>query len=108
MTEQKDVADIFGQLFETQESGDEGLLKIASQYSLQMSGYQIKGMLMLKLCGIIMNEQEPEKTIPGWLAEQFKTLKQYNKSAPFVMRSLDSISLRKFIGENTFKVNVDK
>jgi len=40
--------------------------------------------------------------------ERWLELKQYNNSDMFVMRALDSISLRKFIGENAFKVNIEK
>lgn len=109
ITENKrDVADVFGQLFQSQDSGDEGLLKIASAYSLQIPGDQLKGILLLKTCALYLDQEIPDKTIPGWVAQSWLELKQYNQSAPFIMRALDSIALRKFIGENSTKINVEK
>lgn len=104
----KDVADVFGDLFQQTDTGDEGLLKIASGYSLQTSADQIKGILLLEICAMLMQPEMPENTIPGWFAKRWLHLKQFNQSAPFVMRALDSISLRKFLGENAIKVNVEK
>ena len=40
--------------------------------------------------------------------DRWLELKQYNNSDAFVMKALEFISLRKFLNENSLKVNIDK
>ncbi len=116
------LEDAFGKLFKSSVSGtgEEELLRIASNYSLQITAKQIKCLLYLehkaKMFEALANATEgPEKVkylyIFNYLHEfvrRWLELKEHNNSDVFVMRALDSISLRKFINENTLKVNIEK
>jgi len=91
-------------------SGEEELLRIASRYSLQISAYQIKALLLMgymarrwRRAGYL-----DDAGILDWLAERWLFLKENNHSDLFIMKALEFISLRKFLNENTFKVNIDK
>lgn len=103
------LEDAFQNLFKTSASGtgEEELLRIASTYSRQITTRQIKSILYIE-----WRAGEAEGLSQTELMRNFVTrwleLKQYNNSDLFVMRALDSISLRKFIGENSFKVNIEK
>lgn len=104
------LEDAFQSLFRTSASGtgEEELLRIASTYSRQITASQIKVILYLEW--LILNENIPatRKTQLRAFVDRWLELKQYNNSDMFVMRALDSISLRKFIGENAFKINIEK
>lgn len=102
------LEDAFQNLFKTSASGtgEEELLRIASTYSRQITAGQIKTLLFLewtKLYQPLERQIQIQSFINRWLE-----LKQFNNSDMFVMRALDSISLRKFIGENAFKVDIQK
>jgi len=103
------LEDAFQGLFKTSASGtgEEELLRIASKFSMQVTMRQAKVLLYLRWkANTTTNERLKARLnefIAGWLEH-----KQYNNSDVFVMRALDSISLRKFIGENAFKVNIEK
>lgn len=102
------LEDAFQSLFKTSASGtgEEELLRIASTFSLQINPAQIKCLLYIEWVARTMEptkRQQLQTFVDRWLE-----LKQYNGSDMFVMRALDSISLRKFIGENAFKVNIEK
>lgn len=99
-------------LFESGASGtgEEELLRIASDYALQLSARQIRALLRLKWRAAqskAAGRHEEAKMIidfaDGWLL-----LKKNNFSDKFVMRALDAISLRHYIGENAFKVDIRK
>jgi len=108
-TPSANLEDAFQNLFKTSASGtgEEELLRIASTYSRQITARQIKSILYME-----WRASEANGTSPTQLLRDFVTrwleLKQFNNSDMFVMRALDSISLRKFIGENAFKVNIEK
>lgn len=102
------LEDAFQGLFKTSASGtgEEELLRIASTYSRQLSARMIKALSYLHFIIPKLNpvqKRQVEDFIKNWLE-----YKQYNNSDVFVMRALDSISLRKFIGENSFKVDIQK
>lgn len=102
-----DFGQAFGGLFEsTSGTGDEELLRVASTYSRQITGRQMKALLFLRFYCYFIPEEQAERIrdfLNYWLE-----LKQFNNSAQFVMRALDSISLRKFLGENAIKANIEK
>lgn len=112
MSEEKNnninLEDAFQNLFRTSVSGsgEEELLRIASTYSLQLTAGQIRLLLFLEYrsqqiggaTGVLINS-----FVKRWLE-----LKQNNNSDIFVMKALEFISLRKFLGESSFKVNIDK
>lgn len=117
------LEDAFSKLFKSSVSGtgEEELLRIASDYALQINAKQIKCLLYLihwvdKLQ--IMADKVDQPKIKQYYLWQSRTVnefvykwldwKKHNNSDVFVMRALDSISLRKFINENTLKVNIEK
>lgn len=102
------LEDAFQSLFKTSASGtgEEELLRIASTFSMQISARQIKALLYLEWASASQTPEVSKKI--SRFVERWLYLKQFNNSDQFVMRALDSISLRKFIGENAFKVNIEK
>jgi len=98
---------LFTDLFQSSTgTGDEELLRIATNYSRQLSSKQIKCLMFLKFSSNFVSlstQQVLENFIGSWLE-----LKQYNNSDAFVMRALAELSLKKFLGENSIKVNVEK
>ncbi len=94
-------------------SGEEELLRIASNFSLQLYSDQIKCALFCEIMALRLKRhikpkfQEAgeilENFIPRWLK-----LKEQNNSADFVQRCLEFISLRRFLNEQSFKVNIQK
>lgn len=102
------LEDAFQGLFKTSASGsgEEELLRIASNYSRQISGAQMRILLYLEDLAQSLNEKKAKRLqhfLTKWLE-----YKQYNNSDIFVMKALEHISLRKFINENTLKVNIEK
>jgi len=103
------LEDAFQNLFKTSASGtgEEELLRIASRYSMQLTAQQIRVLLWLEYAA---DNKAPLKQgvwirqfVSRWLA-----LKENNNSDVFVMKALEFISLRKFLNENSFKVNIEK
>jgi len=106
------LEDAFQNLFKGSMSGtgEEELLRIASTYSRQISAAQIRCLLYLEQQaalyaaeGRAVESEYLYSFVTRWLE-----LKQYNNSDAFVMRALEFISLRKFLNENSMKVNVQK
>jgi len=90
-------------------TGEEELLRVASKFSLQYSGAQIRILTYLEDLALrykgrnkIMHDR-----IKGFIS-MYCDLKQYNNSDMFVMTALEAISLKKFMGENALRVNVEK
>jgi len=106
--EQKDLEKEFSNIFggSVSATGEEELLRIASKFSRQLSSPQIRALLLLEW--IAPELPEPKKTQITNFVERWLELKQYNHSDVFVMKALEFISLRKFISENTFKINLEK
>jgi hypothetical protein len=102
------LEDAFQSLFKTSASGtgEEELLRIASTFSMQLSTRQMKALLYLEM--LAGQSEEPVKSQLRNFVSRWLELKQHNNSDMFVMRALDAISLRKFVGENAFKVNIEK
>lgn len=91
-------------------TGEEELLRIASKFSLQLSANQIKIISYLEYIAYLCEEKElytQQKQLIQF-SENYKLMKQHNNSEAFVMRALDSISLRKLINENTLKIDIAK
>jgi len=107
--EDVNLEDAFQGLFKTSASGtgEEELLRIASTYSRQLSARQIKAILYLEWQAGV-RDNKPYVDLVRFFIDRWLELKQFNNSDMFVMRALDSISLRKFIGENAFKINIEK
>lgn len=118
---QVNLEDAFSNIFKQSVSGtgEEELLRIASDYALQISAAQIKCLIYLKYRAeqfLALAKRQPKYAAfyqwqAGYLSafvDKWLDLKKHNNSDIFVMRALDSISLRKFINENTLKVNIEK
>jgi len=105
---EKNLEDAFGGLFGTSTSGtgEEELLRIASTYSRQFSAKQIKVLLYLEWHHT--RYPEPMKKRIRAFIDEYLRLKQYNNSDGFVMKALEHISLRRFLNENSMKVNIEK
>jgi len=102
------IEESFGNLFKTSASGtgEEELLRIASTYSRQFSAKQIRVLLYLEWCA---PSYPPEQRLQiRRFIDKYLELKQYNNSDGFVMKALEFIALRKFIGDNAFKINIEK
>lgn len=108
MNDKKSLEQAVQNIFKTSVSGsgEEEMLRIASTYSLQISAQQLKLLIYLQVRSQDLKPSEKEKMLI--FLKKYLELKTYNSSAAFVMRALESISLRKFINENTMKVNVQK
>ena len=117
------LEDAFGQLFKSSVSGtgEEELLRIASDYALQITAKQVRLLMFLLHRAdyfslraeyasdlAIKKQCEYATRYLRNFVEKWLELKKHNNSDAFVMRALDSISLRKFINENTLKVNIEK
>ena len=86
------------------------LLRIASEFSLQLTGDQIKGLLMIDIlafycekAGLVDRVNQLRSFIKNYL--EFKSK---NNSYKFILSAMREISLSRFINENTTKVNVEK
>jgi len=109
--EKKDLEQAFAALFKNSASGsgEEELLRVASDYALQLNAEQIK--ILLYMEGIALSVRESSK----WRYDRIITfihryleLKKHNQSDVFIMASLREISLRRYLNESSFKVNIDK
>jgi len=102
------LEDAFQDLFKTSASGsgEEELLRIASKHAMQLSAAQIKVLLYLEWQAPIY--PEPYRSQITTFIHRYIDLKQNNNSDIFVMKALEHISLRKFINENSMKVNIEK
>jgi len=100
--------EVFQNLFGASASGtgEEELLRIAAKFSVQISGRQMR--CLVKIQGHLEQASVKTKTALIAMVAKWFELKQYHNSNIYVMRALDSIALRKFVNENTFKVNVQK
>jgi len=114
-SETNNLEDTFQQLFSSSASstGEEELLRIASAYSRQYSSAQMRVLLYLRQVAnyYLRKESDNAKQSGRDLCEfldRWEELKQYNNSDVFVMKALEHISLRRFINENSVKVNIEK
>lgn len=105
------LEDAFQSLFKgsASGSGEEELLRIASNYSRQLTSPHMKLILWLEDHALAVHGIAPEwtKRVQNFVARWLE-LKQYNHSDVFVMKALEFISLRRFLNENSFKVDIKK
>lgn len=90
-------------------TGEEEMLRIASEFALQLDADQIRAILFVENMGRRLKQILPEEGqfLLDW-AREWKRLKKNNHSDQFINAIMGSISLRKFFNENTFKVNIEK
>ena len=107
--EKKSIEQAVNDLFKggTTGTGEEELLRLASKYSMQLSAQQIKCLLYIKywanMTGDPVQKMTLDEFVQLWLA-----WKEYNNSAGFIMRIIGDISMRRFITEQSFKVDIKK
>lgn len=107
MEENKEnLESIFQNLFQSGETNEEGLLRVASDYSKQYTAEQIKGLILLKFATYYVSKEKSEML--NEIIDNWQKLKQWNNSALFISRIIDSISLRKFITEKSFNIDIKK
>lgn len=106
---EQSAEDLFSGLFGASASGtgEEELLRIASRYSLQITARQVRCLIKLRMHMEKAGEQRSSVILRS-LIEKWLDYQQYHGSMAYIMRALDSVALRKFINENTFKVAVNK
>lgn len=109
MSNEQNLEQAFKNLFKTSSSanGEEELLRITANYTRQISGRQMLCLLALRYYAGILPHPDDRAALTQFI-DQWLEYKQYHNSAPFLMRALDAISLRKLTNENTMKINVDK
>jgi len=110
---QQNLEGLFSDLFKgggTTGTGEEELLRVAAKYSMQLSAAQIKCLLyILHQADILMAEKKFQsaailnKFIVKWLE-----WKEYNNSAGFISHVIGDISMRRFLTEQSFKVDIKK
>jgi len=88
-------------------TGEEELLRVASKFSLQYTGNQIRIMLYLYDVALRYKGASNSERLVAYV-NKYSELKQFNNSDRFVMTALESIALKRFIGENALKINVEK
>lgn len=108
MSEKANLEDSFQNIFKSSSSGtgEEELLRIATDFSSQLTSKQIKAILFLEM--IAYNADTETQAILVRFVDRWLRLKRNNNSDLFVMKALEHISLRKFMTENSMKVDVSK
>jgi len=109
---QERLEEAFSNLFAggTSGTGEEELLRMASKYSMQLNSAQMKCLLYLQFKADYYRVIKKD-----WLADMIENFmlkyleyKEFNNSAPFVMKIVEYISLRRFLTEQSFKVDIKK
>jgi len=113
MKEKQNIEEAFADLFKggTTSTGEEELLRVASKYSMQLTTAQMKCLLYIAWTANKIEADNPKSFVPLQLRDFVKKwleFKEYNNSAPFIMRVIDFISLRRFLTEQSFKVDIKK
>jgi len=107
--EQNNVADIMNAFASGSQGGDEEILKIASDYALQINPAQISSLLKLKMFAIDNWGQYPhimEKVEK--FTHEYLTMKKFHESGMFIRTIIADLSLKKVIPNDAVKVNVMK
>lgn len=107
--ESQDLTKIFENLFSPSSplAGEEELLRIGTQYTAQLNTNQIKGLLLLEIGKEITEDQKAKKILENFINSYLK-FKKYHGTDKFIVKLFEYISLKKFLGENWLKVNIEK
>lgn len=109
--EKKDVsmADIMDSFNQSSSGGEEEILRIASNYALQINPIQIRTLMMLKMLAITYNKKNQALCYQiEEFIKQYLEMKHFHESGAFIMRVIDSLSVKRLITQDTAKVNVMK
>lgn len=102
------VAELMGKMLRPSASSDEETLRMVAQYSLQISPRQ--QMTINRMQVTAMDERVPlakRNTITQFLSDWMET-KRYHDTMPFIVGTVDSLSLRKFWSNDSMKGNITK
>lgn len=107
--QQPNISEIMSNFSQDSSSGEGEILRIASNYALQINPYQEYTIMKLKTFA-----QDYEKYNPGLATiiekfiKDYLELKHYHESSGFIMRIIDSLSIKKLVPNDAVKVNVMK
>lgn len=104
------MADIMSAFAQSSNNGDEEMLRIASEYSLQVGPRQMRTLLLLDLAAYQYKHLNADLPIlfGDLIAKKWLQLKHHHESGPFIMRVIDSLAVKKLVPNDAVKVNVMK
>jgi len=91
----KSVSDILLEKLGSSSGGEAELMDIASKYALQISGIQMRGLMLLYMIKPLCTTEDSER-IDKFTAKYLE-MKRNNGSDMFIMALMREISLKKFI-----------
>jgi len=103
------ISDLMASFSHSSEGGDEELLRIASNYALQISPDQISTIMKLKM--FALDYRHLNKDLPAKIEifiKEYLEIKHYHESGSFIERIIGSLSLKRIIPQDAVKVNVMK
>lgn len=103
------VSDFMNMFASAGSGGDEEILKIASEYALQIGPQQIATLMRLKLFArdyAKYNSELPDKI--NYFVREYLHIKKYHESGGFIQRIIADLSLKKIVPNDAVKVNVMK
>lgn len=104
--EMSTIANMFAQ---ASGSADEEILRIASNYALQLTPDQIYTVMKLKAFAEDYKHINPQLTeIVENFTSQWLEVKHFHESGSFILRVIDALSLKRIIPADATKVNVMK
>lgn len=108
--DKREFEEILSSIFNVSGSngGDEELLKTAIEFARQFSGLQVRKLLFLKAFSMKYSTEKNTKTkeIFDSIIKQYMVLQQFHGSADFVRSMFDSLSAKRFFGQDAGKINV--
>jgi uncharacterized protein YacL (UPF0231 family) len=109
LEEQKNLAKFFENLFQASSIGEAEAetLRVATQYTIFLDGQKIRALTLLYLYSKITDDEEEKKLIEAFL-EKYLEFQRYNQAQKFIVKVLESLTLKRYLGENWLKVEVQK
>lgn len=87
-------------------TGEEELLRLGASFARQVRLDQMKTIIFL--LSFAQKSSLRVSKILNLIVEKYLEMKQFHRSDIYVMRMFESLALRRFINENSVKVNVQK
>lgn len=102
------VSDIFS-AFSHSTGGDDEMLRIASQYALQITPEQIDTLTRLRCFALDYEQYNPQMKIKIELfIKEYLEIKHYHESGGFIGRIIEALSVKRLIPTDAVKFNVMK
>jgi geranylgeranyl pyrophosphate synthase len=104
-----DIQKFFENLFQSSgiAEGEAEILRVATEYTIFLDGQKIRALLLLKIYSLL-TEDEKEKEIINEFINTYLQYQRYNQAQRFIIKVLESLTLKRFLGENWLKVEVQK